>query len=247
MRPLLVSCLVALSSLGTSAIAERVEFFFGSRQAGVDGLANAEIVASGVGLSLSATPNGAVLSEISSGGLGVNSRGIAGATDGSNDKFDLLGGALQGQADGLTFWFDTPGVITELHFDGVKDESFEFFTLTTPSGDVYSLFDSQVGLRLSDTAAIDQPNVTLLSETGGADDDLLGIAIPFEAGAPFTLVYGEYFPEPNELAPGFTPDAGNGARFQGVVIDVIPEPTGLVTAAGAISLLCARTSRSSRK
>jgi hypothetical protein len=63
------------------------------------------------------------------------------------------------------------------------------------------------------------PNVTLLID---GNDDRLGVNIPFQAGQPFTLTFGEF------AASGIGP--GNGARFGGLV--VTPEPgTAAVQAA----------------
>ena len=225
------SILTILSvTISHAASGQETLFSFGGNANGIAGLESADLVDNGVTMSLAVTPVGGVFNENSTSGLGINSRGVTGAIDGSNDKFDVLGGTLAGQSDGVRFSFDTDGLLTELYFDGVKDESFEFFTLTTPSGVVYSIFDSQIGLRLIDINSVTEPNVTLLSETGGADDDLFGLAIPFAAGEVFTLVYGEYFPEPSDLPVGFTPDQGNGARFQGVEIVSVPEPSGLLIA-----------------
>ncbi|MEO0530754.1 MAG: hypothetical protein AAF266_09305, partial [Planctomycetota bacterium] len=229
-------CNVALLlsiTIASGSEASTVEFRFGSRSAGISGLANATVTCDGFAMSLAAGPAGATFTEGDPAGMGIRSREIAGAIDESTDKFNLLGGSVAGQTESVTFSFDTAGMLTELYFDGVKDESFEFFRLETPSGEVLSIFDSQIGLRLNDINNVTEPNVTLLSETGGADDDLFGLAIPFQAGESFTLTYGEYLPTPAELPTGFIPDTGNGARFQGVTITAIPEPTatGLVVLA----------------
>ncbi|MEM9754046.1 MAG: hypothetical protein AAF916_11775 [Planctomycetota bacterium] len=219
--------------IAQQSMASTVSWTFGRGANGVNGLASAVATSNGVALSLTAEPQGAALAEVSAGGLGVNSRGIAGVVDDSNDKFDVLGGTLAGQSEGLTFSFDTDGVLNELRFDGLKDESFEHFRFETPTGQVFTLFDSQIGLRLIDVGSIGLPGVTLLAESGGLDDDLVGLSIPFRAGDVFRLTYGEYLPDPSELVVSFNPQTGNGGRFQGVTITAIPEPaTLLVFAAG---------------
>ncbi|TWT88520.1 hypothetical protein Mal64_20030 [Pseudobythopirellula maris] len=216
----------AIALLVLPACAAQAERFqFGSNANGVSGLTTATVTEGPATMTLAAAPYGAVFNEASSSGLGLNSRAIAGVTDNSNDKFDVLGGAAAGEGESITFSFDQPGYITMLDFDGVKDESFEFFYLTIPGGEVWSIFDSQIGLRLKDIGEIAEPNVTLLTEAGAADDDLFDLHIPFQAGEVFTLQYSEYFPDASNWADGFTPFEGNGSKFQGLEATFVPEPT----------------------
>lgn len=232
-------CGLLLASGGSLCRGEAITYLFGRETTGVRGLTDAQVVQGGVTMSLSAGPAGAVFDERTVGGLGINSRTISGVSDQEIDKFNFTGGT-QISAESMTFSFDRAGKITELNFDGVKDESFEFFRLETPSGEVLSIFDSQIGLRLVDLSLISEPNLTLLTEGGGADDDLFDLEIPFAAGEEFRLIYGEHIPNPSNYQPGFTPEAGNGARFTGVTITPIPEPAALLLALLTISLCCSR-------
>lgn len=232
---------------GPLTVADAATFAFARQANGVSGLTSAQVSADGVAMTLSAMPEGAVLDERSSGGLGVTSRSLAGVTDAGLDTFNVLGGTapVAGQGESITFSFDQRGVLTALDLDGVKDESFEFFRLEVPGGEVLSIFDSQIGLRLVDLSLIDEPNVTLLSEIPGedVDDDLFGLSIPFRPGEQFRLTYGEYTPDPSNYQPGFTPETPNGARFSGVTVQLVPEPS----AAPLIGLWAAGLSRRVRR
>lgn len=220
--------LLVIVGLMQTRAAQAAAFRFESSVDPANGQAVATKTVEGRTMSIAASPVGAVL-DIRFGGLGVNSRGIVGATDPGIDRFNVLGGVLAGVSESIQFSFGAPGYITTLDFDGVKDESFEFFQLTTPRNGVWSIFDSQIGLRLVDLSLINEPNLTLLTEAGSPDDDLFGIAIPFSAGEVFTLTYREYTPDPGNYQPGFVPENPNGARFQGLEVTFVPEP-----AAGAM-------------
>lgn len=220
-------CLATLMLL--SAIAANLSaatFEFSSSSSPINGLVSGDVTVDGVTMSLEAQPAGAVF-RTGNSGMGINSRGVAGVVDPEIDKFDVLGGTAAGTSDAFTFSFDHDGILTSLDFDGVKDESFEFFRLETPGGQVLSIFDQQIGLRLIDISLISEPNVTLLTEEGSADDDLFGLSIPFSAGEEFSLIYGEYIPDPANYQPGFTPEQGNGGRFAGVTVELVPEPTSI--------------------
>ncbi|QDV76986.1 PEP-CTERM sorting domain-containing protein [Botrimarina mediterranea] len=237
--------LTAFQAIGQPIAAQAATFRFESSADPANGQAVAAKSVEGRTMSIAASPAGAVL-DFRLGGLGVNSRGIDGATDPEIDKFNLLGGGLAGESESIQFSFDAPGVITTLDFDGVKDESFEFFQLTTPRSGVWSIFDSQIGLRLIDITLIDEPNLTLLTEAGSPDDDLFGIAIPFAAGEVFTLTYREYAPDPSNYQPGFVPEAPNGARFQGLEVTFVPEPSAgllLASVGGFVAALSRRRLR----
>ncbi len=218
---LLIACVAGLLAGG----AHGAQLRFNASATALSGLSTGSLMADGVTMQVAAAPTGARL-DVRSAGLGLNSRSVAGATDTDIDKFNLLGGSAAGQAEAITFSFDRPGVINALYFDGVKDESFEFFRLEGPGGLLMSIFDGQIVLRLSDIGTITEPNVVLLSEAPGTavDDELFGLSIPFRAGDLFTLTYGEYQPDPSTFVPGFVPEAPNGARFQGLDITPVPEP-----------------------
>jgi hypothetical protein len=237
--------LVAFQAIYHPITAQAATFRFESSADPVNGQSFAAKTVEGRTMSLAASPAGAVL-DVRFGGLGVNSRAIVGATDSGIDRFNVLGGGFAGESESIEFSFDAPGVITTLDFDGVKDESFEFFQLTTPRSGVWSIFDSQIGLRLIDITLIDEPNLTLLTEAGSPDDDLFGIAIPFAAGEVFTLTYREYTPDPSNYQPGFVPEAPNGARFQGLEVTFVPEPSAgllLASVGGFVATLSRRRLR----
>lgn len=229
MRTIYAVLVVAVITLFSGAV-HAESFYFASPADPLNGLGSGDKTDGARTMSVVATPAGALF-DIRTSGLGLNSRAVAGATDVEIDKFNVLGGTAAGVGESITFSFDAPGYITTLDFDGVKDESFEFFRLETPGGEVWSIFDSQIGLRLVDLSLINEPNVTLLTEAGAADDDLFGIAIPFAAGETFTLTYDEYTPDPSNYQPGFTPETPNGARFQGLVVSFVPEPSTACLAA----------------
>jgi hypothetical protein len=233
--------LIVAGPLQTRA-AQAATFRFESSVDPAHGQAVATKTAEGRTMSVAASPAGAVL-DVRFGGLAVNSRGIGGATDPGIDRFNVLGGVLAGVSESIQFSFDAPGVITTLDFDGVKDESFEFFQLTTPRSGVWSIFDSQIGLRLVDLSHINEPNLTLLTEAGSPDDDLFGIAIPFAAGEVFTLTYREYTPDPSNYQPGFVPENPNGARFQGLEVTFVPEPAAGALLASVVAAAAANRRR----
>lgn len=238
-----VNLLILLVIVGTvqARAAQAATFRFESSVDPAHGQAVATKTVEGRTMSVAASPAGAVL-DVRFGGLAVNSRGIVSATDPGIDRFNVLGGVLAGVSESIQFSFDAPGVITTLDFDGVKDESFEFFQLTTPRSGVWSIFDSQIGLRLVDLSLINEPNLTLLTEAGSPDDDLFGIAIPFAADEVFTLTYREYTPDPSNYQPGFVPENPNGARFQGLEVTFVPEP-----AAGAMLASLVAAAAASRR
>lgn len=238
--------LVASLTIGQPIAAQAASFRFETSADPTNGLALATKTVEGRTMSIAASPVGAVL-DVRFGGLAVNSRGIAGATDGGIDRFNVLGGGLAGVSEAIRFSFDAPGVITMLDFDGVKDESFEFFQLHTPRSGVWSIFDSQIGLRLVDLSLINEPNLTLLTEAGSADDDLFGIAIPFAAGEVFTLAYREYTPDPSNYQPGFVPERPNGARFQGLEVTFVPEPAAGAALASLLGGAAAASHRRLRR
>lgn len=230
-RLLLAVCLLLLA--GGSLPAE--EFIFGGNLNGLAGQGSKTLVSGRFTMTLEVTRDGAVMAETDSRGLGVNSRGIAGATDPTSDKFDVLGGTLAGEADQVRFWFDRDGFLRDLDFDGVSDEDYEYFLLQTPTSPDLYFFDSFNG-STADPGLISVPGVVhFLQEapggggSGPVDDRSRPLGIPFTAGQVFVLTYGE-------LADG------NGAKWQGVT--VVPEPcTALLLVASAVAASRARTRR----
>jgi hypothetical protein len=205
-----------------------------------------------------------LFNEADTNGLGVNSASTPGSfdvTDFSNrSKLNLtedIGpiGDFQQPAvfygEAVTFSFDGPGAITAMLFDGVKDESFEFFRLETPGGGVISFFDAEIGIRISDISLISAlvPNVTLLVDgTINFNDDLAGLSIPFQAGDEFRLAYGEYIATADQLLPGNSLLQGNGARWEGLIVSEVPEPaTGALTVSALVMGAAALARRRSRE
>lgn len=227
-------------------------FIFGSNANGLAGLADATLDDGGFQVSLEAGPMGAVFNESDSDGLGIDSRGIDGVSDGGSvgdpDKLNIVDGTapVSGQGEFVTFSFNAPGVLEMLLFDGMKDETLEYFTIEFPDASVVTLFDSQVGVRLTDQgfqlSDLGVPNPTLAP---AEDDDYPAIEYPFAAGEQFTLTYGQI--EFASELPGYVPTtggSGNGARFEGIVVRVIPEPTSVALSLAAVACsLLARRSR----
>ena len=226
-----------------SAEALAASFVFGTAAGGqtnqVIGQTTATQTDAGVTATFTAGPAGAVLDDRSSGGLGVNSRGLAtsAVSDPEIDKLNLLGSLpggftpLDGTGESISFSFDQPGAITSLLFDGMKDETLEYFVLTLPNGGVITIFDSQAEFRLGIQGfSLADLNVINPVEAQLEDDDLTGLNLGYNAGDVFTLTYGEsdYIEIPGyEPFPGEPIEFGNGARFQGVVT-AVPEPGAAV-------------------
>ncbi len=233
----LPAVLALVAGAATLAHAAPTTIQFGNELHGLTGHSAAVVNSGAYQMSLAAGPAGAVLDESHDAGLGVNSTGVSGAVDVGatfgTSKINVIGGAgpFSGMSERISFSFNQAGVLRALLLDGVKDETLEYISLTTPGGTTLSLFDFETLTRLAEQgfgiASLAVPNVTLLDDS---EDDRSGLHIPFQAGEAFTLAYGEVpFPA------GYTPrqnDAGNGARWEGVV--VIPEPTSLASAAIAV-------------
>jgi hypothetical protein len=240
-----VGSAIAFAILGTLAVgapaAGAAEVFqLTSHQHGITGSPASAITQGSYFLSLTAGPSGAVLNETSSGGLGIDSNAVVGSggeltTDRS--RFNRIsGGPLAGAGEFVEFSFGQPGVITGLLFDGLKDETFEYFRLDLPGGGALTIMDVEVELRLQEQgftlAAIGLPNLTFLKD---GNDDNLGLAIPFQAGEVFRMTYGEH-PYPQGYAPrgGESP---NGARWEGLIVAPEPATGGLVLVVAG--MLCA--------
>ncbi len=236
-------CAVLTLALGCLADSRAAQFVFGQNANGLTGQSSpTSVTDSGVTLSVASNVAGATFNETGKG-LGLDSRLatpnnlVETSNFGGADRLnlqELVGDLAQfGESttffgESLSFSFDRAGTINELYFDGVKDESFEFFRLETPNGQVYSFFDAEIGLRISDVALIDEPNLTLLNAAViSNDDDVRGLSIPFAAGDAFRLVYGEFIVPSDLLRPTARQTAGNGARWEGVGVTTVPEPSSI--------------------
>lgn len=203
-------------------------FSFGSNTDNyLSGLATGSLTEGDFTLELTAGPAGALLNEPLPTMLGILSRNLPGVVDPSLDKFDILGGTspLAGTGESLQFSFNRPGVLTGINFDGVKDESLEYFILELTGGIRVNLFDSAANTTIPGAVAAAQFDgvvtgdvVYLLEISSQIDDEAQGLQIPFAAGQVFVLTYAEL-----GAAYGITED-GNGARLQGISVMAVPEP-----------------------
>ncbi len=231
-----------------SASAHAASFVLGNNANGLTGqFGPAALTQAGVTLTIAHTLTGAKFDE-SGKGLGVDARGTTSAAIentslGGPDKLNLqqaLGPLTAFPApavfygESLQFGFDRPGTITALMFDGVKDESFEFFRLESSTrGVLHSFFDAEIGLRITDPGLLTVPNKLLLADAiVSGNDDHAGLAISVAPGEVFTLTYGEFIVTPNMLRPGNGLLEGNGARWEGVVFTAVPEPSSLAVLGG---------------
>ena len=229
-------CLAMLFLLGPVRLSMAESFVLGSNANGIAGLASATINQGSFELSLEAGPTGAVFNESDSDGAGINTRGISGVIDGGAsgdpDKFNIIDGAaaVSGTGEFAIFSFDQPGVLETLLFDGLKDETLEYFTVEFRNSSIVTFFDSQVESRLADQgfllSDLGVPNPTIAPTE---DDDYEDVEYAFAAGEQFKVTYGQI--DFTNVLPGYVPvggGSGNGARFQGVVVRAIPEPSALV-------------------
>ena len=233
-------------------------FLFGS--SGVSnslvGLSDGSASVDGVVMALSAGPSGALLDDTDSQGLGIDARSLPGALDGTSGdrtKFNILEGTNNSTSPGesVSFSFNRAGILQDILFDGVKDETLEYFSLTFPNGTTMTIFDSQAEFRLNlQGFHLSDLNVPNPIECQLEDDDLTGISYPFQAGEVFTLTYGEgnYEDIPgyrtNPSFPSQFPNSvGNGARLQGIVVNPIPEPPTILIGLLAISFFMLKGSR----
>lgn len=199
--------------------AEAAVFSFGAGRNGLLDVASGVVTDDGLSLALVPTIAGSLLNERGRSGLGINSQSIAEVNDNrttaSRVDMNVLGGTgpLAGQAEGVTLSFDQDGLLTEIDFDGVKDETLKFFRLQSASFDFF-FFDSA-----ADPNRIAVPGeVVFLQEPPfdrAFDDRSRRLAIPFTAGEALTLTFGTLG----------TSGAANGARLQGVMAIAVPKPS----------------------
>jgi hypothetical protein len=184
---------------------------------------------------LTAGPSGAVLNESNNHGLGVDNRPAAGSTADSGGtrgvtKLNIIGGSgpFAGTGEFVTLSFNRAGVLKHLFFDGLKDETLEYFQLTLPNGDVKTILDSQTQAKLNDQGLdLNDLQVTNPVMCQDEEDDLYDLNYAFQAGDVFTITYGEVDYATHLLI--YVPvvlDLPNGSRFQG--FEVVPEPSTLL-------------------
>jgi len=230
--------MACLAACGSARAAHSFRFQSNLHGTTVTGQSSAFVTAGAYDMSLTAGPVGAALNETHPQGMGIDSRRIAGALDVTSttgvDKINVLEGPAGGASETITFSFSRSGVIRDLLFDGVKDETLEYFQLTLPSGELLTFVDAEAEFRLTQQgfslADLNVPNITPLVD---GNDDRLGINLSFAAGDAFVLSYGNH-PFPTGYVP-LQNELGNGARWEGLVI--VPEPSGLALAlcgAGAL-------------
>src|SRR5262245_30244652 len=113
----------------------------------ITGQTSANLAAGAFVGTLTAGPSGAVLNESNNQGLGVDNRPAAGSLADSGGtrgitKLNIIGGSgpLAGTGEFVTLSFNRSGMLKHLFFDGVKDETLEYFKLTLPNGNVKTIF-----------------------------------------------------------------------------------------------------------
>ncbi len=229
-----------LMLLGGNASGESL-FSFRNTVHGIDMMSSGTLTSGDFTMQLAAGPaNAGALFREFNAGLGIVSRATAGMNDPSLDTFNVLsdddGNPLGGET--MTFSFNRAGVLTELDFDGVKDEAYEYFLLqTSTSPDLY-FFDSFINTMGGDPNLIDVPGQVVFLQEGssGIDDKSPPLKIPFVAGQQFVLTYGQL----DGIQPG--QQMGNGARLQGIT--VVPEPRTLLLTLAAVAGVLHFVSRS---
>jgi hypothetical protein len=219
------------------ATARGETFAFGGAANSLLGATSKIIHSGGFEMNLVAGPAGSGLWESGGvGGMGVDSTAVLGP-GGLPARFDRINGS----SEFVEFSFDAPGLLTGIDFDGVKDESFEYFILESTGGLRINFFDSAANITIPgaiDNAvlqgAVSGPVVYLL-EGNGFDDETNTLAIPFTAGQVFRITYAEVG---GGLGAAFEPIlAPNGARLQGITVAAVPEPTTLTLAGSACMVL----------
>lgn len=231
-----------------AAQAQAATFAFGLNANDLVGAASKTLSSGGFSMDLTAGPPGSGLWETGSNiGMGVDSTAVLGP-GGQAARFDRINGT----SEYIEFSFDTPGFLTGMNFDGVKDESFEYFILETSGGVRINFFDSAANTTVA--GAIDNAvlqgavtgQVVYLLEGNGFDDETYSISVPFAAGQVFKLTYAEVG---GGLGQAFEPiDVPNGARLQSIVVAPVPEPSALLLgASGAIFVVACGGVRKRRR
>jgi hypothetical protein len=230
---------IALLASGLATTARADTFTFGQGTNDFLGASSKTLTASGFSLNLVAGPAGSGLWESGGGsGMGVDATAVLGS-GGLPARFDRIAGV----SEFLEFSFDEPGMLTGINFDGIKDESLEYFILESVGGLHINLFDSAANITIPGAVdnAVSQGAITgpviYLLEGGGFDDETNSLQIPFAAGQVFRLTYAEVG---GGLGAAFEPILQpNGARLQGLTVAAVPEPASLVLLASAGLLLVA--------
>lgn len=260
MIPIAIFCL----SIAQCTVSSAASFLFGTEIGGQNSLifsqldrSSATLVDDSVAATFVAGPAGGRLDDRDEQGLGIDTSQLDNVSDGGSigdtTKFNIIDGSnsRSGQGESIAFSFDRPGILETLLFDGMKDETLEYYELELPSGERITIFDSQTEFRLGlqgfSLSDLSVPNPVMAPTE---NDDLTGIGFAFNADDVFVLTYGEgdYTEVPgyrtNPALPAGIPNTpGNGARFQGVVVTTVPEPGAAMlacTAVGAMCLLFAR-------
>lgn len=233
----LFGLLVWATTLFGAARGESATFSFSMH--GISAVPTATVTEGGFTLNLAAGgPPGALLYESS----GAPTLGVG--PDGDNFDFNVVGGV----SEFIEFSFDEPGVLTGLNFDGVKDESLEYFILETTAAVRINFFDSAANITIP--GAIDNAiahgvvtgDVVYMLEGGGFDDEVIDLSISFAAGQVFKLTYSEVG---GGLGEEFEPtEVPNGSRIQSLTVAAVPEPAALVLLAiGALFFVAAKLRR----
>jgi hypothetical protein len=225
-----ISCLSVNATAGIDR-AQAATWVFGSNSNGLTNFSSKTLPPNDTfALQLSVhNPAGGRFFEGDTAGLTVNSTGLAGVLDlDGAGKINLLDVNGVPAAESVAFSFDKPGALTGIDFDGVKDESLEYFILTSSGGLRINFFDSFANTSIP--GAVDDAigsqitgDVAYLLETGPYDDEAIGLQIPFVAGQQFVVTYAELAPVADPLY-----EPGNGARLQGITVATVPEPTTLL-------------------
>jgi hypothetical protein len=243
-RILLVFAMFTVGMITLSGTHAATFLFSNANPSGLDGLPGGSVDHSEVTVSFSVGPGQATI-DTDAGRLGVDSRLNAGVTDAFPNRLNLLGGAFAGLGESLSFSFNRAGILDKLYFDGMKDETLEYFTLRLSNGSERTIFDFEAEYRLNfqgfGRQDLGVPNFSLADD---ANDDITGLGIAFAAGQFFTLTYGQI--DYAHLLPGYLPkndagvatgDVANGARFEGLSVTLVPEPSALALIGLVASLL----------
>lgn len=231
-RCALLASLLGLAATVSGADAQSATFTFGHQANHLNNAPAVQLTSAGVTMDLAAGPVGSGLNESNSDlGLGVDSTAVLQA-GGLPTKFERLDGV----SEFVEFSFDRAGVLEGLNFDGIKDESLEYFLLETAGGLRVNFFDSAANTTIP--GAIDNAvalgaitgQVVYLLEDANYNDEAIGLGIPFAAGEVFRLTI---YDVGGGLGAAFEPiDVPDGGRLQSIAV-AIPEPAGVVLAACA--------------